>query len=45
MLAPAAVKRLVEPEEVGAFALYLASDHAGVITGAAHMLDLGWTAR
>ena len=45
MLAPAAVKRLVEPEEVAAFALYLASDHASVITGAAHMLDLGWTAR
>ena len=45
MLAPAAIKRLVEPEEVAAFALYLASDHAGVITGAAHMLDLGWTAR
>jgi 3-hydroxybutyrate dehydrogenase len=45
MLAPAAVKRLVEPEEGAAFALYLASDHASVITGAAHMLDLGWTAR
>jgi 3-hydroxybutyrate dehydrogenase len=45
MLAPAAVKRLVEPEEVAAFALYLALDHASVITGAAHMLDLGWTAR
>ena len=45
MLAPAAVKRLVKPEEVAAFALYLASDHASVITGAAHMLDLGWTAR
>jgi 3-hydroxybutyrate dehydrogenase len=45
MLGPAAIKRLIEPEEVAEFALYLASDKAGVITGAAHMLDLGWTAR
>ncbi len=45
MLAPAAIKRLIEPEEVAAFALYLASNKAGIITGAAHMLDLGWTAR
>jgi len=45
MLGPAAIKRLIEPEEVAEFALYLASDKAGIITGAAHMLDLGWTAR
>lgn len=45
MLAPAAIKRLIEPEEVAAFAVYLASDKAAVITGAAHVLDLGWTAR
>jgi 3-hydroxybutyrate dehydrogenase len=45
MLAPAAIKRLIEPEEIAEFALYLASDKAGIITGAAHMLDLGWTAR
>lgn len=45
MLAPAAIKRLIEPEEVAEFALYLASEKAGFITGAAHMLDLGWTAR
>ncbi len=45
MLAPAAIKRLIEPEEVADFARYLASDKAGFITGAAHMLDLGWTAR
>lgn len=45
MLGPAAIKRLIEPEEVAEFALYLASDKAAVITGAAHMLDLGWTAR
>lgn len=45
MLGPAAIKRLIEPEEVAEFALYLASDKAAVVTGAAHMLDLGWTAR
>jgi 3-hydroxybutyrate dehydrogenase len=45
MLEPAAIKRLIEPEEVAGFALYLASDQARSITGAAHLLDLGWTAR
>lgn len=45
MLGPAAIKRLIEPEEVAEFALYLASDKGDIITGAGHMLDLGWTAR
>lgn len=45
MLAPAAVKRLIEPAEVAGFAAYLCSDAAGVITGAALAMDLGWTAR
>jgi len=45
MLEPAAIKRLIDPEEVADFALYLASNHARSITGAAHMLDLGWTAK
>lgn len=45
MLGPAAIKRLVEPEEVADLALYLASDKAGAITGSAQMIDLGWTAR
>jgi 3-hydroxybutyrate dehydrogenase len=45
MLAPAAIKRLIEPDEIGEFALYLASDKGAIMTGAAHMLDLGWTAR
>ena len=45
MLGPAAIKRLIEPGEVAEFAVYLASDKASFITGAAHMLDLGWTAR
>lgn len=45
MLAPAAIKRLIEPEEVAGLALYLASEAAGAITGSAQMMDLGWTAR
>src|SRR5256712_11744754 len=31
MLAPAAIKRLLVPEEVASFALYLCSDHASVV--------------
>ena len=45
MLEPAAVKRLIEPAEVADFAAYLCGDSAGVITGAALTMDLGWTAR
>ena len=45
MLAPAAVKRLIEPGEVAGFVAYLCSDAAGVITGSALTMDLGWTAR
>lgn len=45
MLEPAAIKRLIEPSEVAAFALFLASEQASAITGAAHTMDLGWTAR
>jgi len=44
MLAPAAVKRLIEPSEVAELVLYLISDAAGVATGAEWVLDLGWTA-
>jgi 3-hydroxybutyrate dehydrogenase len=45
MLEPAAIRRLLEPEEVAAMALYLCSDAASGITGAALDIDLGWTAR
>ena len=45
MLEPAAIKRLIQPEEVAVLALFLASDKASAVTGAAHMIDLGWTAR
>jgi len=45
MLAPAAIRRLLEPEEVASLVLYLCSDHASGITGAAMDIDLGWNAR
>jgi 3-hydroxybutyrate dehydrogenase len=45
MLEPAAIKRMIEPQEVAELAFFLASEKAGAITGAAHMIDLGWTAR
>lgn len=45
MLESAAIKRLIEPAEVANLALFLASDRAGAITGGAHTIDLGWTAR
>jgi 3-hydroxybutyrate dehydrogenase len=44
MTEPAAIHRLLEPEEVAALALYLCSDQAAGITGAALDIDLGWTA-
>jgi len=39
-----AVKRLLEPSEVAALALYLCSDAAAALTGAALPIDGGWTA-
>jgi 3-hydroxybutyrate dehydrogenase len=45
MLEPAAIRRLLEPEEVAALAVYLCSDQAAGITGTAIDIDLGWTAR
>ena len=45
MLAPAAIKRLIRPEEVASLVVYLCSEEAGVITGADWAIDLGWTAR
>jgi len=45
MLEPAAIKRLIEPEEVAALAAYLCSEAASVTTGAVLAIALGWTAR
>lgn len=45
MLEPAAVKRLIEPEEVARVIAYLASEEAAPITGSALPVDAGWLAR
>lgn len=44
MLTETAIKRMVEPEEVASLALWLASDAAGMVTGASYTMDGGWTA-
>lgn len=45
MLTESAVKRLVEPVEVASLVAWLASDHAGMVTGASYTMDGGWSAR
>ena len=45
MLTESAVKRLVAPEEVASLAGWLATDAAGMMTGASLAMDGGWTAR
>lgn len=44
MLTEAAVKRLVEPEEVGELIAFLAGPSGGMMTGASYTMDGGWTA-
>jgi 3-hydroxybutyrate dehydrogenase len=44
MLAPAAVKRLIEPEEVAEAVAYLCSPAAASITGTSLVMDGGWSA-
>jgi 3-hydroxybutyrate dehydrogenase len=44
MLAPAAVKRLIEPEEVAELVAYLCAAEASFITGTSIMMDGGWSA-
>src|SRR5439155_21452231 len=45
MLAPAAIKRLLEPDEVAAYVLFVCSDAAAGLTAAEHVIDCAWTAR
>ena len=45
MLEPAAIKRLISPEEVAALVVFLCSETASAITGSDWAIDLGWTAR
>ncbi|GAA4066277.1 3-hydroxybutyrate dehydrogenase [Microbacterium laevaniformans] len=45
MLTESVIKRLIEPTEVASLAGWLASDHAGMVTGASYTMDGGWTAR
>lgn len=45
MLTEAAIKRLVEPEEVASLATWLAGPHAGMVTGSSYVMDGGWSAR
>ena len=44
MLAPAAVKRLIEPGEVADLVLFLCGPSSASITGASFAMDGGWTA-
>jgi 3-hydroxybutyrate dehydrogenase len=44
LLDRAAIKKLIEPEQVAALVLWLCSEHASAMTGAALSMDGGWTA-
>ncbi|EWT01898.1 3-hydroxybutyrate dehydrogenase [Intrasporangium oryzae NRRL B-24470] len=44
MLSPVAVKRLVEPEEVAALALFLCGPASASVNGTSFAMDGGWTA-
>jgi len=44
MLAPAALKRLIEPDEVAELVAYLCAPESSFITGTSIMVDGGWSA-
>lgn len=44
MLKKAAIKKMIEPNEIGAAVMYLCSDAAGCMTGTDFTIDCGWTA-
>ena len=44
LLRRAAIKRLIEPEDVASLVVWLCGDRAGHVTGASIPLDGGWTA-
>jgi 3-hydroxybutyrate dehydrogenase len=44
MLAPAAIRRLIEPEEVAEAVAYLCSSAAASVTGSSLVMDGGWSA-
>jgi 3-hydroxybutyrate dehydrogenase len=45
ILAPQAVRKLLEPEDVAAAASYLLGPNGRAVTGAPFVMDYGWTAR
>ena len=45
ILAPHALKRLIEPEEVAGAVLFLLGSSGAAFTGAPFVMDAGWTAR
>jgi NAD(P)-dependent dehydrogenase (short-subunit alcohol dehydrogenase family) len=44
MVAPHAAKRMAQPSEIAAAALFLAADESGFVTGSAFAVDGGYTA-
>jgi 3-hydroxybutyrate dehydrogenase len=45
MLEPAAIKRLIEPEEIANLVIFLSSEQGSAVTGANWKIDCGWTAK